>query len=81
MSSIDKADGIRRVTSAVQPAEPIHTIAVGNGLNDLPMLEAADTPLCPANADATVIQACAHGVVSPHAYVDATIAWLDSRPA
>lgn len=83
MSQVDKADGIKVVTSILAPTDTavktLNSIAIGNGLNDMPMLEAANIPVCPGNAEPEVRDYCqSHsGVVSEYDYIDATLHWLE----
>ena len=85
MSTIDKGDGIDIICELVSQhsASPpdIKTIAIGNGLNDLPMLARADLCLCPANSEKEVIEHCrqSNGIVSEHNYIEATLAWLEAH--
>jgi len=78
MSSIDKGDGIDTLCKHIKESSA-KTIAVGNGLNDLPMLERADFCLCPENSEREVKEYCrnASGVVSQHRFIEATIRWLE----
>ena len=83
MGKIHKGDGTEVITSLLrklsQSTDALHTIAIGNGLNDMPMLEAVTTPMCPANAEPEVREYChsRSGIVSEHDYIDATLRWLD----
>ena len=56
------------------------TVGIGNGTNDLPMLEKVGLSLCPANSDHEVKALCTErGFVSDRDYIDATFTWLSSR--
>ncbi len=85
MSQIDKGDGVHAIASLLslpkESPDAISSIAVGNGLNDLPMLQVATTPVCPANAEPEVIEYCSarSGVVSEREFIDATLQWLESQ--
>lgn len=84
MSQTNKGDGIDIVTSLLSDAhdstKAINSIAIGNGLNDLPMLEVATIPVCPANAEPEVREYCRSrsGVVSEYEFIDATLEWLEA---
>lgn len=82
MSNIDKGDGIDIVCQQLGALNAT-TIAVGNGLNDLPMLQKADLCICPANSEPEVKDYCRQsgGIVSTHSYIDATLAWLAEHKA
>lgn len=83
MGLIDKGDGVETVTAllacAHKPTMNVSTFAIGNGLNDMPMLNIASMPVCPANAEAEVREYCLSrsGFVSKHDFIDATFEWLD----
>lgn len=85
MGQIDKGDGIEVITSLLSQTHSstntISSIAIGNGLNDMPMLEAATVPVCPANAEPEVSQYCRFhsGVVSEYEFIDATLQWLEEH--
>ena len=56
------------------------TVAIGNGLNDLPMLEAVDFPICPANSEAPVKKLCSErGRMSSCNYIDAALEWIEEQ--
>jgi len=84
MGQIDKGHGIEFVTSllvqASRSTKTINSIAIGNGLNDLPMLKVATMPVCPANAELEVREYCRSrsGVVSDYEFIDATLHWLEA---
>lgn len=82
MSQIDKGDGIGVITTLLNPnhnSTKTVSIAIGNGLNDMPMLEAATIPVCPRNAEPEVCEYCCSqsGVVSEYEFIDATLQWLE----
>jgi HAD superfamily hydrolase (TIGR01484 family) len=74
--AIDKGTGVT-VLARHLGKELADTMAIGNGLNDLPMLEAVGLPICPANAEQPVKRLCqARGLVSNHNYINAALEWL-----
>lgn len=77
MSKIDKGDGIEIICNHLGKPHAT-TIAVGNGLNDLPMLEKADICLCPSNSEPEVKEFCqrASGITSDYSFIEATLNWL-----
>ncbi len=77
MSLVSKATGVE-IVKRMHPGQTVETFAVGNGLNDLPMLRAVDYPICPNNADDEVREFCtnAGGEISPHSYIEASIDWV-----
>ena len=85
LSKVDKGDGIDVVTELLSrensTAKTINSIAIGNGLNDMPMLEVATIALCPANAEPEVLDYCrsrsSSGLVSEFEFIDATLQWLE----
>jgi len=83
MGKIDKGNGIEVISSLISklenPAETIRSIAIGNGLNDMSMLEVATIPVCPRNSEHEVRNFCRSrsGVVSEFEYIDATLHWLE----
>jgi len=83
MGQINKSDGVNVVTSLLaqktNSIKNINSIAIGNGLNDMPMLEVATIPVCPRNAEPEVRALCQSrsGVVSEYGFIDATLSLLD----
>lgn len=83
MSQVDKGDGVGVVTALLSQmygtSENIKSIAIGNGLNDMPMLEVATIPACPKNAEPEVREFCRSrsGLVSEYEFIDATLKWLE----
>jgi len=77
MSKIDKGDGIDIICDHIGKPQAT-TIAVGNGLNDLPMLEKANLCLCPSNSEKEVKEFCekAAGINSKYSFIEATLNWL-----
>ena len=68
---MDKGLGVE-VALQYLDGDPARTAAVGNDLNDLSMLRQVALPICPANAEELVKEACAKdGVVSPHNFIGA----------
>ena len=83
MSKIDKGDGIDIICNHLGKPQAT-TIAVGNGLNDLPMFEKAHICLCPANSEQEVKDFCqTAGIISEYKFVEATLNWLsdNQKPA
>ncbi|MFT4726365.1 MAG: hydroxymethylpyrimidine pyrophosphatase-like HAD family hydrolase [Granulosicoccus sp.] len=80
MSKIHKGDGIDIICNHLGNPEAT-TIAVGNGLNDLPMFENSHICLCPANSEQEVKEYCqkATGIISEYSYVEATLNWLSDN--
>jgi hydroxymethylpyrimidine pyrophosphatase-like HAD family hydrolase len=77
ISKIDKGDGIDIICNLL--GEPQATIiAVGNGLNDMPMFEKAHISLCPANSELGIKDFCqnAPGIISEYNFIEATLEWL-----
>ena len=83
LGKVDKGDGIKVIKSILADNElseqSLTVFAVGNGLNDMPMLELANMPICPANSEHEVKAYChsRSGFVSEHQCIDATIDWLN----
>ncbi len=76
MGGMDKGLGMAAVMALLGLSNP-HTAAIGDGLNDLSMLQQARTPVCPANAEPAVIDLCgADGYVSDKRFIAATEDWL-----
>ncbi|MFT7209992.1 MAG: HAD superfamily hydrolase (TIGR01484 family) [Granulosicoccus sp.] len=80
MSNIDKGDGIDIICNHLGKPQAT-TIAIGNGLNDLPMFEKAHLCLCPANSEQEVKDFCqkAAGINSEYSFVEATLNWLSKN--
>lgn len=80
MSDIDKGEGVSVFCQHYVAHSPT-TFAVGNGLNDLPMMKFVDTAICPANSEPEMIDYCRrnNGVVSDYSYAQATLHWLHQR--
>ena len=56
------------------------TIAIGNGLNDLPMLSAVAHPVCPASSVNTVKHLCREkGHLSQHDFITTTTEWIRTK--
>ena len=76
MSTMDKGIGVTLVMEHLG-LHPSLSAAVGDGLNDIPMLENVGTPICPANAESSVVELCRRrGHASTREYIDATIDWI-----
>ncbi|MDB4223058.1 HAD hydrolase family protein [Granulosicoccus sp.] len=77
MSKIDKGDGIEIICHQLRKPEAT-IIAVGNGLNDIPMFEKAHICLCPANSEPDVKDYCqkSAGIISEYTFIEATLNWL-----
>jgi len=80
LSLIDKGDGVSWCIDS-SGLRDVETFAIGNGVNDLPMMERVDHCLCPANSEPELIQYCQQngGLVSEHTYIAATNNWLKQR--
>lgn len=84
LGRIDKSDGVVAISSLVNSTDPsgrqCETAAVGNGINDLPMLRAVDVPVCPANSEQQVLAYCGShdcGIVSTSSFIRATLDWIN----
>ena len=76
MSTMDKGIGVALVMEHLGIDASL-SAAVGDGLNDVSMLERVGTPVCPANAESRVVELCrTHGYASRRDYIDATIDWI-----
>lgn len=76
MGQIDKGMGVEVVTKFLG-GNWAETFAIGDGLNDLPMLHAVSYPICPANAVMEVQDLCrAKGYCSDASYIAAVMTWL-----
>ncbi len=76
MGAADKGLGVEMIVRLLG-GDIERTAAIGNGLNDLPMLEKVGMPICPANAEVEVLEYCsARGTVSDHGFLVATRSWL-----
>jgi len=75
MSSLDKGDGSNRIMALTSARQ---SIAVGNGLNDIPLMEAADLCICPGNSEPELIDLVRQrgGIVAKSHYIHATLDWL-----
>ena len=79
MGTMDKGLGVELLVRHID-GEFGDTVAVGNGLNDLPMLESVALPVCPANAEPRVKALCrARGHLSSHVYIDTISEWLKAE--
>ena len=76
MPKVDKGMGLQLLQS-MHRSDSFTSVAVGNGLNDLPMLEVADLAVCPSNSEPAVVEYCQRkGYVSDRSFVGATFGWL-----
>lgn len=76
MSTMDKGLGVALVMEYLGIDISL-SAAVGDGLNDVSMLEKVGTPICPANAESSVVDFCrVHGHASTRRYIDATLDWI-----
>ena len=76
MPGVDKSTGVALMRGVVGHNN-MQTAAIGNGLNDLPMLEAVDIAICPNNAEPQVRAYCSQrGGLSGRNYIGATLDWL-----
>lgn len=79
MGTVDKGIGVE-LAIAYLGYDISQTAAVGNGLNDLPMLNMVGLPICPGNSEPQVKSLCEDvGLSSQHHFIDATKAWLRAR--
>ena len=78
MAEVDKGDGVQLIRH-LESEHQIFTYAVGNGSNDLPMFKHVDVCICPSNSDEPVFAYCKanKGVISEHAFIDATLDLLE----
>lgn len=85
LGQIHKGHGMEVITPQLSQITShtgsVNSIAIGNGLNDMPMLRAATTIVCPANSEPEVLEYCRarSGFVSEHGYIDATLHWLEKH--
>ena len=76
MSTMDKGLGVALIMEHLGFDASL-SAAVGDGLNDISMLENVGTPICPANAESSVVALCRmRGYASTHEYIGATIDWI-----
>ena len=76
MGTMDKGLGMIATLAHLRMDSP-RVAAIGDGLNDLSMLKRATIPVCPANAEAQVIELCqSSGYASKHHFIDGTTDWL-----
>ena len=76
MGIMDKGIGLT-LTMAHLNTSMKQSAAIGDGLNDIPMLSAAQLPICPQNAELKVQQLCqTAGIVSSSSYINATLDYL-----
>jgi len=77
MSTIHKGDGVQRI---MELADGKQSIAVGNGLNDLPMMEVVDLCVCPSNSEPELIDCVRrhNGIVGKAGFIHTTLAWLQT---
>lgn len=76
IGQVDKGMGVKVLTKFLG-GSAADTFAVGDGLNDLPMLHAVNFPICPANAEPEVQDFCkVNGLASNASYIEAVTSWL-----
>lgn len=76
VGQIDKGIGVEIVAKHLG-GDLKNTAGVGNGVNDLSMLEKVGFSLCPSNAESEVKALCTErGFVSDHSFINATVVWL-----
>ncbi|MFT7549390.1 MAG: hypothetical protein ACI9VI_003249 [Candidatus Azotimanducaceae bacterium] len=76
MGTMDKGIGLS-ITMDYPGFKVEQAAAIGDGLNDIPMLQTAAFPICPANAEDEVKQLCRdRGYVSSSSYIGASLDWL-----
>ena len=75
MSTLDKGDGVQRIMALTEAQK---AIAVGNGINDIPMMVSADLCICPANSEPELINIVRQrdGIFARSSYIHATLDWL-----
>ena len=75
MPQIDKGHAMERI---LQSFPDVQTVALGNGLNDLPMMHVADICVCPRNAESDVIDHVRSraGFIATNPFIDGTFEWL-----
>ncbi len=86
MPPITKGDGVRALIHWLKDTgqiETVKTIAVGNGSNDLPLLDAVDQFVCPSNSEPVVLEYCRDhsGYAASGAYIAASYEWLEHQSA
>jgi len=78
MGTMDKGIGLT-LAMAHLGIDIERSAAIGDGLNDIPMLMAAALPICPQNAESKVKNLCEpSGTVSSSSYINATLDYLES---
>lgn len=78
MGQVDKGMGVKVITKFLD-GSTADTFAIGDGLNDLSMLQAVNYPICPANAELEIQDLCkAKGHRSDASYIAAVTSWLQS---
>ena len=79
MGTMDKGIGLLLMMDHLG-LEVEHAAAIGDGLNDIPMLQTATLPICPANSEDAVKELCQdRGYVSSSNYIGAAIDWLATQ--
>ena len=77
MSTVDKGTAVRLIC-LLEKIDTLQTFAIGNGLNDISMFEQVHHSICPRNSEDELKEFCLQrqGVISDHAFIDATFDWL-----
>lgn len=76
LGQVDKGIGVEVVTRFLGGCTA-ETFAIGGALNDLPILQAVNYPICPANAVLEVQNLCTtKGHLSDASYIAAVTTWL-----
>lgn len=75
MPQIHKGDAVEKIQ---QSFPHVQTVALGNGLNDLPMMSVADICVCPRNAESDVIDHVRNnsGYFATNPFIDGSFEWL-----
>jgi hydroxymethylpyrimidine pyrophosphatase-like HAD family hydrolase len=77
MAEVDKGDAVQ-IICHLESHSDLHTYAVGNGANDLPMFRQVDVCVAPSNSDDLLLSYLKEksGIISEYSFIDATLALL-----
>ncbi|MFT4714286.1 MAG: hydroxymethylpyrimidine pyrophosphatase-like HAD family hydrolase, partial [Candidatus Azotimanducaceae bacterium] len=77
MAEVDKGDAVQ-IICHLESQRSLHTYAVGNGTNDLPMFRQVDSCVGPSNSDDLLLSYLKQngGLISEHSFIDATLSLL-----